>query len=217
MLLLFLAIMLTNLTVSLVFATNASFLASSSTVVKVEPASRMFWAHAVGQEFTVAIQMIDVTNLYGFDIGLRWNTTVLEYVSHMVRIPKDNYADGILWNPILPVKDEINATTGTYCIAYSSMHPAPSFNGSGTVFTITFRVIYHPQEPEPTAEIRLELYHTQLVDRATSLISHTVQDGIITLHQIQPININPFIIAGLVAIALLTLIAIYFVKIRKPK
>jgi hypothetical protein len=158
--------------------------ATSSTIVKVDPALIEYSENAVGEEFTVAIKIVDVTNLYGFDIRFRWNTTFLDYVSHSVRIPRDTNLDGVLWNPILEVKNEVNATTGTYWIACSSMHPAPSFNGSGTVFTMTFRVVYHPMEPEPTANIKLELYSTDLVEKNANKITHTIEDGTVILYSI---------------------------------
>jgi len=157
-------------------------MASGVTIVKVDPSLIEYFEDATGQEFTVAIKIIDVTNLYGFDLKFRWNTTFLDYVSHSVRVPKDTYPDGVLWNPIIPIQDTIDTSAGTYWIAYSSRWPAPSFNGSGTVFTMTFRVKYHPVEPEPTANITLELYSTDLVDKAAGPIPHTRQHGIVILH-----------------------------------
>jgi hypothetical protein len=133
-----------------------------------------------GTQFTVAIKIYNVTNLYSFDLKFRWNTTFLEYVSHSVRVSKDTYPDGVLWNPIIPIDDEVNPPAGTYWIAYSSRYPAPSFNGSGTVFTMTFRVKYHPAEY--TANIKLELYSIDLAASDASSIPHTTQDGTVILH-----------------------------------
>jgi len=157
---------------------------ASSSIVRVDPALVEYAENAVGEEFTVAVKIVDVTNLYGFDIRLLWNTTFLDHVSHTVRVPKDSHSDGVLWEPFLEVKNEVNVTDGTYWVAFSSMHPAPSFNGSGTAFTITFRVIYHPMEPEPTANIQLELYSTDLVDRGANKITHTPQHGTVILYAI---------------------------------
>ena len=118
---------------------------------------------------------------FGFDIRLRWNTTYLEYVSHSVRVPKNTYTDGVLWNPTLSLADTVNTTEGTYWIAYSSLAPAPTFNGSGTVFTLTFRVKYHPVQPEPDANITLELYSTELAARGGDPIPHYRQNGKVML------------------------------------
>jgi hypothetical protein len=95
-------------------------------------------------------------------------------------VPKDTYSDGVLWNPIIPIEDEVNPPAGTYWIAYTSRYPAPSFNGTGTVFTMTFRVKYHP--PQYTANITLELYSTDLAASDASSIPHTTQHGTVILH-----------------------------------
>jgi len=195
----------------------------TSPVIKVEPSLIEYHENAVGKEFTVAIKIVNVTNLYGFDIKFRWNTTILEYVNHSVHIPLNAYPDGVLCNPILSLENTVNQTTGTYSIAYASMVPAPSFNGTGTVFTITFRVKYHPVQPEPTANITLEFYSTDLSDNGANPIPHTTQHSTVILHQIlsnlseaSPIDIIPYV-AGVVAMVIISIIAIYFVKIRKPK
>jgi hypothetical protein len=154
----------------------------SPTVVEVDPSLIEYNADATGQQFTVAVKIVDVTNLYGFDIKFRWNTTFLDYVSNSVRVPKDTYPDGVLWNPVIPVMNEVNTTAGTYWIAYSSRWPAPTFNGSGTVFTMTFSVKHHPVQPEPTANIILELYSTDLAASDSSSIPHTTQDGTVILY-----------------------------------
>jgi hypothetical protein len=141
-----------------------------------------------------------VTNLYGFDIQFKWDTKYLEYVSRSVRVPKDDYPDGVLWKPILPFKDEVNTTAGTYWIAIASMWPAPTFNGSGTVFTMTFRVKYHPVQPEPDANITLELYSTELAAIGGNPIPHYRQNGRVILyalpapvqkHDIAVLSVNP--------------------------
>jgi hypothetical protein len=158
--------------------------AANPTVVKVDPSLIEYYEDATNQQFTVAIKVVDVTNLYGFDIKFRWNTTFLDYVSHSVRVPRDTYPDGLLWNPIIQIMNEVNTTAGTYWIAYTSRWPAPSFNGSGTVFTMTFMVKHHPVQPEPTANIELELYSTDLSDNGANPIPHTKEDGAVILYAI---------------------------------
>jgi hypothetical protein len=175
---------LAMLLVSMLFASLGVAInpvASGSTIVKVDPSLIEYYEDATGQQFTVAIEIVDVINLYGFDLNFRWNTTYLDYVSHSIHVPKDTYSDGILWNPIIPIKDEVNASAGTYWIAYTSRWPAPSFNGSGTVFTMTFKVKYHPVQPEPTANITLELYSSDLADKGGRLMPHARQNGTVIL------------------------------------
>jgi hypothetical protein len=159
-----------------------------ATTVKVDPAFTEYYARATGTQFTVAVKIIDVTDLYGFDLKLRWNTTVLDCVSHSVHIPRDTYVDGVLWNPVIPVADQVNATAGTYEIAYASLAPAPTFTGSGTVFTMTFEVKYHPVQPEPDANITLELYSTDLSAPLGVPIDHTAESGTVYLHSLPPVS-----------------------------
>jgi hypothetical protein len=155
----------------------SSFTASTETVVKVEPSlielgdSTGDPIPIPGTQFTVAIKVYNVTNLYGFDLKFRWNTTYLDYVSHSVHVPRDTYLDGVLWNGVMPLADEVNSSAGTYWIAYSSMAPAPSFNGTGTIFTMTFEVVRQPYDYEtdgPTInpiDVFLDFQSTDLAPR----------------------------------------------------
>ena len=179
-----LTILLVATIVGAPFASSSFTASAGTTTVKVDPALIEYITNAVGQEFTVAVKIVNVTNLYGFDIRFRWNTTFLDYVDRSVHIPRNTYLDGVLWNPILQLADEVNATAGAYGIAYSSLSPAPTFNGTGTVFTMTFKVKYQPVQPEPTANITLELYSTDLVAKGGAPIAHTKEDGTVILHQI---------------------------------
>jgi len=191
-------------------------------VIRVEPSLIEYHENAVGREFTVSIKIVNVTDLYGLDIKLRWNTTTLEYVSHAVLVPINTYSEGVLYDPTLSLINTVNQTAGTYRLAYSSMLPALSFNGTGTIFTMTFKVKHHPVEPEPTANIELELLSTDLVAKDGNPILHSVEHGMVTLYTVPPESGNqlsstiPYIVAGVVAVAII-LTAVYVIKIRKRK
>jgi hypothetical protein len=177
--------------VSILFFSLGAFInpvISQSTTIKVDPPLTEYYVKATGKEFTVAVEILDVENLYGFDLKFRWNTTYLDYVSHSVHVPRDTYLDGVLWNGVMPLADEVNSSAGTYWIGYSSISPAPTFNGTGTVFTMTFKVLYHPVQPEPDANITLELYSTDLVAKGGGSITHTKEDGTVILHSLPPIS-----------------------------
>ena len=83
-------------------------------------------------------------NLYGFDFQLSWESEVLEYVSHSVKVPNGtSNPDGILYEPIIDVMDYVDSSTGTYWLVKSSQSPAPMFNrpdANATMFTMTFTV-----------------------------------------------------------------------------
>ena len=153
------------------------------TVVKVTPSTIEFGPEpSVGEEFTINVTVQDVTNLYGLDIQFSWNTTYLEYVSHAVKIPVNTNPGGVLYNPILPIKDEADAAAGTYWIAISSMAPAAAFNGTGTVFTMTFKIIAQPDPGEEDIETHLTFTSTDLADKSANPIAHNVEEGSVTIH-----------------------------------
>jgi hypothetical protein len=153
------------------------------TVVKVTPSAIEFGPEpSVGEEFTINVTVQDVVNLYGLDIQFSWNTTYLEYVSHTVKIPVNTNPDGVLYNPILPIKDEADAAAGTYWIAISSMAPAAAFNGTGTAFTMTLRIIAQPDPGEEDIETHLTFTSTDLADKDAQPIAHNVEEGTVTIH-----------------------------------
>lgn len=81
-------------------------------------------------------------NLYGLDIKLSWDPHVLNYVSHTITIPVEEYPDGVLHEPILDIRDEVDEENGTYHIAKTTLG-GPVFNMPNTdvsVFTMTFSV-----------------------------------------------------------------------------
>lgn len=121
-------------------------------------------------EFTIAVKIANVTGLYGFDIQLRWNPAVLDYVNHTAKIPVQTFPDGVLHQTVLTIKNEANATAGTYWLSASSMFPAPSFNGSGTFFEINFHV-------KTTGRCLLEIYYHDLAQINASAIPHNVEHG----------------------------------------
>jgi hypothetical protein len=95
----------------------------------------------VGAEFIINATIEDVENLYGFEIEFTWNPTILTCVSYKAKVPVETYPEGVLYQPVLKVKEQLNNTGGSYFVAYSSQAPAPSFNGSGVIFTLKFRVL----------------------------------------------------------------------------
>jgi len=137
-------------------------------------------------EFTIAVKIANVTDLYGFDIQLRWNPAILDYVSHTAKIPVETFPDGVLHQTILTIKNEANATAGTYWLSASSMFPASSFNGSGTFVEITFHV-------KTIGQCLLEIYSHELARRDASAIPHNVEHGFFSNYIPTPasISVNP--------------------------
>jgi len=134
----------------------------------------------IGSNITLALIAENVTELYGFTIHLDWDPTLLEHVNHVVTIPVESYPNpitpspypGILHHPYITISDNLNETLGTYEIAYASLAPAASFNGSGTAFILTFSVLRQ-------GACYLNLTTVNLADKDGQPISHMIQSGLL--------------------------------------
>ena len=159
------------LLVMLVFAlaVNSNIVLSQETpLVYVDPPT--VTGLPPSSEFTIAVKIANVTDFYGFDLQLRWDPAILDYVSHTAKIPVETFPGGVLHQTILTIKNEADAVAGTYWLAVSSMFPAPSFNGSGTFVEITFHV-------NATGRCMLEIFSHELAHANNSAIVHDVEHG----------------------------------------
>lgn len=156
------------------------------TTVFVDPANITDPTLTPPKEFTVEIKLWNVTNLYGIDIQMSWNASLLNYTHHTVKIPVEKYSDGILHEPGMNIKDEVDREAGTYWLSYSSMYPAEPFNGSGIVFDVTFKVI-------GLGKCYLNIYSSDLADADGWPIEHKTEDGYFdnTFYDVAIIDVKP--------------------------
>jgi len=167
------------------------------TVVRIEPYS----SYAdMGETFTVNVTVVDVENLYGVEMALYWNSSILEATNVDVRVAK---SDGVLYSPIFPTEDTLIQKEGKYLYAATSTNPAPSFNGSGNIVRITFEVIGFGNS---TLNLESQLYDYPPPDRWPRIslpIEHLTIDGSFMVPEF-PSNIVLlfFIVATLLAIVL---------------
>jgi len=116
---------------------------------------------SVGDTFMVSVKVFNLTdnyvkdpvdpkvmrplgNLYGFDIRFAWDSAILAYDSHVVHVPVETYYDGVLYEPVMSVKDEVSSAQGTFTAVYTSTSPAGVFNipdQEAIIFEMAFRVI----------------------------------------------------------------------------
>jgi hypothetical protein len=154
--------------------------ADSSAIVYVDPPSvEDLFSPAT---FTIKVKVANVTDLYGVDVQLAWNPSLLEYVSHAVKIPVSTHPDGILNSPVLAVMNIVDPVAGTYWVAYASMLPAVGFNGGGTVFEMTFRV-------KGIGRCVIEITNADLSDSLGIPIARTVQHGFFSNYEPQPVDV----------------------------
>jgi hypothetical protein len=114
---------------------------AQSTAVSVVPAQN---AVNVGDTLTVNVTISSVQNLYGIDVTVNWNSSVLQILKVTDWLGVESYARGVLHEtPSYPVEIAVNDTsqeTGTYQIVATSQGAAGPFSGSGTIATLTFNV-----------------------------------------------------------------------------
>lgn len=163
-------ILLLVFTLTLTVNTKLSF-QQESTLIYVEPSTVIGLSPC--ENFTITVKIANVTSLYGFDIKFRWDPAILEHVSHVAKIPVETHSDGVLHQPIIPLKDEVDDVAGTYWLAATSLFPAPSFTGNGTFFEMTFHVI-------GLGVCDLEVFSSQLADDSSppNAIPHDIENGL---------------------------------------
>ena len=149
---------------------SLNLIPTSETKVHVEPALIKDTALIPSKNFTVELRISNVTDLYGFDIVLRWNASLLNYSSHSLKIPVEDYPGGVLHKPTFFVGNQVNVTAGSYWVAASSLSPAASFNGSGAVFEIAFTIIEY-------GEGVLDIWKSAISDSKGESIEHSVENG----------------------------------------
>jgi hypothetical protein len=111
--------------------------AASSTVVEVKPQKPFA---QIGETFTVNITVANVQNLYGVEVALYWDPSILKLLTAEVQLDVEEHPHGVLYKPISVYKNETFQGQGKYIVAGSSTAPAPSFNGSGNIVRVTFNV-----------------------------------------------------------------------------
>jgi len=123
----------------------------------------------VGETFTVQVKLTRVTDLIGFKFSLGYDTSVLDVVDVTFTPPS-------VWGSnYLTARNGVNRADGVYSVAVAKLRRAPSFDGSTSLATITFKVI-------GTGTSALDLHDTILLNsrRVDSLfqhIPHSVNDG----------------------------------------
>jgi hypothetical protein len=111
---------------------------SSGTVVRIEPQSGFV---PVGETFSINITIANVQNLYGIEVTLVWNSSILQVISTNASLGVEAHPGGALHEPVVNYQDQVFQDLGKYTLAGSSTSPAPSFNGTGTIATVTFNVV----------------------------------------------------------------------------
>jgi len=117
----------------------------------------------LGDTFTVDVKLDSVSDLYGYEFKLYWDTKLLDCVN------KVSYVNGI-WSKNYQWKNELNEGLGYVWISYSGLSPATSFNGNIKLATLTFKTT-------GSGKGNFNLYETKLATSNGNKITHDVGNG----------------------------------------
>jgi hypothetical protein len=128
-------------------ASNVIVSAQTGTIVSAVPQTRM---PQVGQTLTVNLTITNVQNLYALDATLDWNNSVLQFLSVNPLLGVQAHSGGVLYGnhvsdaaipgDVYLQHSDASQSIGEYHLVATSVSPADSFNGSGTIAIVTFNV-----------------------------------------------------------------------------
>ena len=113
------------------------------------------------QTFLVWVKVEEVTNLYGFEFKLGYDTNILDAQQIVM---------GDFLNAPHPVKAEMDDTNGIVWVAATSLKPAEAVSGNGMLARITFRVKDYGMSV-------LDLYDVVLGSSSANKIPNVNSDG----------------------------------------
>ena len=145
------------------------------TVIYLDPSTSR---PAVGDVFTVDVNIFNVTNLFGYDFKLYYDTTVLDGLN--VTLTPDHFltteTPSNLFIAKLEVMDDYNATHGRVWVAMTLLDPESPKSGSGTLAMISFKAA-------SLGESALNLAKTKLAEKNGDAIAHSALDGLVEIVQ----------------------------------
>ncbi len=112
----------------------------------------------------INITISNVQNLYGVDVSLSWNPAVLQ-----IKNAESRLGISVLYNPVNTVEQAVSQETGEYHLVAHSQSPADSFNGSGTIATLTFNVT---RSGHSDLTLQSELANHPLPEEVAEAIDH---------------------------------------------
>jgi len=137
---------------------------SATATVYVYPSSSTV---VVGQTFSVDIRISAVSDLYGWEFKLGWNPDLLNVVD-VTEGPFLKQGGSTFFTK------KVNNTLGYILVDCTLLGDVPGVNGEGTLAIVKFYA-----EKEGTSV--LDLYDTKLVNSLEQPITHTANDGSVTV------------------------------------
>jgi hypothetical protein len=138
--------------------------------MKVDPET--YTVQGIGKTFTINITAVEVTDLWGWDFKLFYDSLQLNGTAVEEGPFLQTAGETLFWE--VNFTDNYNATHG-YAYAFCALtHVIPGANGNGTLATITFKA-------KTCGGSILDLTDTKMKDSEGDYISHETKDGSITV------------------------------------
>jgi len=163
----FLSIFLFTILISVVTASTITLVkqdSSSAAVVFVSPFNVNV---RVNQTFEVEVNVFGVSDLYGWEFKLGYNTSLLE----LVTINEGSFLNSSRDTYFVP---KVMSTDGCVLAGCTSLRNVSGVSGNGTLASVEFRA-------KKLGSCTLDLYDTKLVNSAKQLVEHSEVDGSVTV------------------------------------
>jgi hypothetical protein len=153
---------------------------SSTTVIAVDPEYSTFYtdATAVGDTFVVRVNITDVTDMFAYEVKIRFQNDTLRGLSasrptgHFLEptVSPSNY-----FVPVWQLKDD-NATHQYYHLGYTLLAPETGETGSGVLIEIEFQILKAPEGATPILSL-IDLFDTKVSNTVPAAVEHEARDG----------------------------------------
>ncbi len=170
--------------------TNPTYAQSSSTKLKVLPATNRFYANVTlpGSTFTVNVTVVDVVDLQNWQIKLTWDPALLTYVS--ISLPPDHVFAGSGKAMITPPPEVGPGYVIWGCTYINS--PYWTFNGTGTLCQVKLKILAPPTFPATCNLTFTEIgYNTFLINGPGYDIPFTVEPATYTYIDELKVTLSP--------------------------
>jgi hypothetical protein len=147
----------------------------------VDPETKEVWTPAECTEFNVTIVIEGVTDLYGFEFKLTWNSSLINLVKIHVKVNQ-------IWTDCFIAHNETGPEpdcTDWYWLAASATAPATGFTGKATLAILTFQIKYDPCYPD-ACSTPIHFVDVKLSDSNADPIPIWVQDGLYQILSSKP-------------------------------
>ena len=137
-------------------------------IVQVESAAGI----EVDDEVVIAIQLLDITDMYGIEIELSFNPNILQVQDDKPGTVGTQIQPGDLPNPErgFVVQNAADNQAGTIAYAFSLLAPSPTAFGSGALARIRFKVVAPGTSP-------VAIQRVVIVAKDSCCLQLTTQDG----------------------------------------